>query len=84
MKLKNVIVIPDVLETNCLYVSHQYSTAVHLCPCGCGQKVVTPFGHPSGWRVVTFANGDATLSPSISNKWCGSHYFIRRNKVEWC
>lgn len=73
--------IPKDLCPEVLYVSMEYATAIHLCCCGCGNQVVTPFS-PTDWQI-TF-NGEAvTLSPSIGN-WsfpCRSHYFIRKNKV---
>jgi Family of unknown function (DUF6527) len=74
--------IPPDPEPDVLYVSLKYATAVHLCACGCGLKVVTPFS-PVGWRL-TF-DGSVSIQPSIGN-WqypCQSHYFIRSNKVIW-
>ena len=72
------------METAVLYVSEEYGTATHLCACGCGNEVVTPFDSPSGWDCTR--DGDkVTLSPSIGN-WsfpCRSHYFIRENQVAW-
>lgn len=69
-------------EPGVLYVSLKYATAVHLCACGCGRKVVTPFS-PVGWRL-TF-DGSVSIHPSIGN-WqypCQSHYFIHANQVTW-
>ena len=75
--------IPKVLEEGVLYVSMTYATASHLCFCGCGMKVVTPFS-PTDWRLSF--NGDAlSLDPSIGN-WsypCRSHYILRGNQVIW-
>ena len=34
--------IPEQLEQGVIYVSRRYSTASHLCCCGCGLKAVTP------------------------------------------
>ena len=34
--------IPENLKPGVLYISIEYSTSSHLCPCGCGQKVITP------------------------------------------
>jgi hypothetical protein len=75
--------IPAHLEEGLLYVSMEYATASHRCPCGCGVRVVTPLG-PADW-VLTF-DGRVTLSPSIGNGQfaCGSHYLIRGNRVAWC
>ena len=62
----------------------EYSTAVHKCCCGCGQEVVTPLS-PTDWKLI-FDGETVSLSPSIGN-WsykCRSHYFITRNKIQWC
>lgn len=76
--------IPTVLEEGILYISMKYATAVHLCACGCRQKVVTPIS-PNAWSLLYDGEG-ITLSPSIGNyeQDCMSHYFIRRNRIIWC
>lgn len=65
-----------------VYVSMSYATAVHLCACGCGSKVVTPLA-ASGW-TMTF-DGTVTLRPSIGNGQfpCRSHYLITRDAISW-
>lgn len=75
--------VPRELQEGTLYVSIPYETAVHLCACGCGIKVVTPISPPE-WRL-TWDGDTVSLYPSIGN-WqfpCRSHYWIRRNRVEW-
>ena len=75
--------IPEVLEDGRLYISQIYATAVHKCCCGCGLKVITPLS-PTGWRLTVDGNF-VSLDPSIGN-WgypCKSHYWIRRNAVQW-
>lgn len=74
--------IPSQLEPGVLYVSIEYATASHLCPCGCGNRVVTPFG-PADWQLLF--DGTITLRPSIGNGQipCRSHYFIRADRVVW-
>lgn len=74
--------IPPAPEAQTLYVSMDYRTAVHLCACGCGTKVVTPLG-PNDW-VLTF-DGTVTLRPSIGNgqQMCRSHYYIRHDRIDW-
>jgi hypothetical protein len=78
-----VELMPTSLEEGILYVSIPYTTAVHLCACGCGVKVVTPISPPA-WKLVW--DGDTvSLYPSIGN-WqfpCRSHYWIRRGEVVW-
>ena len=74
---------PPVLENDILYISMEYCTAIHLCVCGCNNKVVTPLS-PTGWKMI-FDGRSISLTPSIGN-WnfdCQSHYFITKNKIEW-
>ena len=75
--------IPRELEEGKLYVSTTYATAVHRCCCGCGSKITTPLA-PSEWKL-TFDGETVSLTPSIGN-WsfpCQSHYWIRRNSIDW-
>lgn len=74
---------PKPLETGFLYVSVRFRTAAHLCACGCGNKVVTPFS-PVGWSM-RFDGESITLSPSVGNGRipCRSHYFIEKDQVIW-
>lgn len=85
MKLSHKFVrnIPDNLEDRVLYVSVDYSTAIHKCCCGCGREVVTPIS-PNDWEL-TFNGETISLYPSIGN-WnfaCQSHYWITSNEVAW-
>lgn len=78
---KFVEYIPNSPEQDVLYISVEYKTAVHLCVCGCGNKVVTPLS-PSDWEL-RFNGKTVSLFPSIGN-WnfeCKSHYFITQNKI---
>lgn len=73
--------LPDLLQDGVLYISMEYATAAHLCCCGCGEEVVTPFT-PTDWSM-TFDGEKISLSPSIGN-WnfaCRSHYFIRSGRI---
>ncbi|QSX37798.1 DUF6527 family protein [Shewanella sedimentimangrovi] len=75
--------IPEHLESGKLYISNEYGVIVHLCCCGCGEKVVTPLS-PVDWSYINSSKG-VSLSPSIGN-WdyvCQSHYFINDNRVIW-
>lgn len=75
--------IPEILEDGVVYVSIDFATAVHVCCCGCGNKVVTPLS-PRDWKLI-FDGETISLRPSIGN-WsfpCQSHYWITRNSVEW-
>lgn len=75
--------LPQALEHGVIYISKEYKCSVHLCPCGCGQKVYVPIDE-QGW-TLTEESGTITLSPSIGNFElpCESHYFIRKNKIVW-
>lgn len=73
--------LPNVLEPGVLYISVEYGTAAHLCACGCGEEVVTPFT-PTDWKM-TFDGESISLWPSIGN-WtlpCRSHYVIMQGRV---
>ncbi|WP_375769803.1 DUF6527 family protein [Archangium gephyra] len=75
--------VPREMKEGTVYVSIEYATAAHLCACGCGNKVVTPFT-PTDWKLI-FDGETISLDPSIGN-WsfkCRSHYWIQRNRVEW-
>jgi uncharacterized protein DUF6527 len=75
--------VPEALEEGVLYISETYATAIHKCCCGCGEEVVTPLSSVD-WELQR--RGDVvSLWPSIGN-WnyaCKSHYWIRRNRVQW-
>jgi len=75
--------IPEKLEPGYLYISHRFKTASHLCCCGCGSRVVTPFNR-SKWYLTDHGNS-VSLYPSIGN-WsflCRSHYFIDHGRIKW-
>ena len=76
-----VTTLPDVLAVGVLYVSVEYATSAHLCWCGCGAEVVTPFT-PTDWKM-TFDGETISLWPSVGNWYdkCRSHYIIERNRV---
>lgn len=76
--------IPEAIQEGVLYISREYSTAVHKCFCGCGREVVTPLS-PTDWSLALH-DGTVSLTPSVGN-WsfpCRSHYVIRRNRLQWC
>ncbi len=74
--------IPADLEPTTLYISMAFDTAVHLCACGCGTKIVTPIG-ARDWTLTY--DGTVSLRPSVGNgqQRCRSHYYIRANQVDW-
>ncbi|MBP5087400.1 hypothetical protein HUS91_18075 [Pseudomonas chlororaphis] len=74
---------PEKLEPGELYLAMEFATAAHLCACGCGNKVITPFS-PTDWQM-SFDGETVSLSPSIGN-WtfkCRSHYWVRSGRIEW-
>lgn len=73
---------PSPMEAGVLYVSVAYSTAGHICPCGCGREVVTKLS-PARYRVIF--DGEVSLKPSVAATGlpCKSHYFITRGWVDW-
>jgi len=83
LKHKFVEYIPGELEEGIIYVSTEFATASHMCICGCGLEVVTPFS-PTDWKLI-FDGVSISLDPSIGN-WsfpCQSHYWIKHNKIVW-
>jgi Family of unknown function (DUF6527) len=83
LKHQFVEFMPEIIEEGTLYVSMEYATAIHMCCCGCGNKVVTPLS-PTDWKL-TYDGRAITLDPSIGN-WgfaCRSHYWIKGDRVRW-
>ena len=82
-KHKFADIIPENIEPGVLYISTEYKTVAHVCPCGCGSEVVTPLS-PHDWKLM-FDGENVSLYPSIGS-WglpCQSHYWITDNVVEW-
>lgn len=86
---KYFINIPEQLEFGIIYISEKYSVAIHLCVCGCGKEVVTPFNDVNEWNLIKEGESIVSLTPSIGN-WRGEkpsyhvHYYVTRNKIVWC
>ena len=74
---------PATLEPGTLYVSTKYRAIVHLCLCGCGEKVLLNLD-PDSWSF-TFDGRTISIHDSVGNVGlpCRSHYIVRRNRVEW-
>jgi hypothetical protein len=75
--------IPKELIDGIIYVSIPFGTAVHKCPCGCQNRVVTPLS-PTDWKI-TYDGESVSLHPSIGswNLECKSHYWIKNNEIIW-
>lgn len=83
IRLEHVHYMPNELNTGTLYVSTEFKTATHLCPCGCGAKIRTPLT-PTEWSLKKSLNGPS-LYPSVGN-WqqkCQSHYWIHDGEIIW-
>lgn len=72
-----------------LYVvfrSGQYRRAVLQCPCRCGRRIDLNLSMHAFPRWTVEKQGKVvTVSPSV---WvpldgCGSHFFVRQNRIEW-
>lgn len=83
IELQRVHYMPKELKPGVLYVSEEFGTGAHLCPCGCGTKIRTPLG-PAWWTFEETKSGP-TLFPSVGN-WqeaCQSHYWIYQGEIKW-
>ena len=90
LKIKYVHYMPKEKEHGILYISKEFSLAIHLCACGCGIETVTPFNDSREWILTekeAFTTTEVTLRPSIGNFMGESpyhaHYYITENKIEW-
>lgn len=82
--------LPDVLRRGALYVVEEdgfQEQAAMLCPCGCKRVLhmnLLPDERPC-WVLTQHDDGTATLHPSVwRKKDCGSHFWFRRGRVQWC
>ena len=79
MKLIRVTYIPNIIEPDTLYYSQEYKTSRHICPCGCQQQIPLPI-RDGEWSLEIDENENFTISPSILNRECKAHYFIRNSQ----
>lgn len=71
--------LPKSIKENTLYISEKYKTCTHICPCGCSKEIPIPIRGKQFWNL-SVDGGKVSLSPSILNRSCKAHYFIRSNK----
>ena len=74
---------PASLVPGRMYVSIKYRAIVHLCLCGCGEKILLRLD-PDDWSF-TFDGRSISIHDSVGNVGipCRSHYIVRRNHVTW-
>lgn len=55
------------------------------CPCRCGETIALNLmsSHNPHWSVELHDDGTVTVHPSVDAKSCGSHFWVRRGKVQW-
>jgi hypothetical protein len=88
------VVVEDLLPTQLLskrlYIVQDdgyLEQAALLCPCGCKRVLQMNLQSDTRpcWTVTQHENGTATLHPSVwRKKDCGSHFWFRRGRVQWC
>ena len=79
--------LPAHLGSSLFVIGHSNPKWVVLeCPCRCGRRIDVNLmrGRCPRWRISESTRG-ATLAPSLwmpSNQ-CGSHFFVRENRIIW-
>jgi hypothetical protein len=60
--------------------------AVLACPCGCGERIDVNLmeNRQPCWRL-SMKSGKASLHPSLwmPTEKCGSHFWLRQNRIDW-
>lgn len=76
------------VEQDVLYISEEFGSCLHLCPCGCGNEVFLRLGDHNKPNAIEWTlikeNNDTVVSimPSIQLlDGCKSHYWITKNIV---
>ncbi len=66
----------------------QLKWAALICPCGCGEIIAVNLmrSHNPTWQAHFERDDSVSFRPSlwVSEDRCGSHFIIRRGRVEWC
>jgi hypothetical protein len=82
--------LPKKLKRRVLYIVQEDGfdeQAAMICPCGCGEVLhmnLLPDERPC-WTLTTHDDRTVTLAPSVwRKKKCGSHFFLRRGRIQWC
>lgn len=81
--------IDDAKREGKLVICDDSDLVLYLCP-QCNKPVAIELGNSQGpsWKMDDHGNGTVSFSPSVihtkSRGGCGAHYFIKKNKIEWC
>ena len=70
------------MEEEKVYITNNRTQATHLCPCGCGTEILTPFGR-GGYRLLENKDNSLTLSPQIEHSPCSNSYKVYKNYIVW-
>jgi Family of unknown function (DUF6527) len=87
VRLESMSQLPKRLKSN-LYIvgGAKPKWAILACPCTCGDRIdvnLMATRHPS-WQLST-NGGEVSLHPSLwmPKEKCGSHFWLRANRIEW-
>jgi hypothetical protein len=55
------------------------------CPCRCGDIIALNLmtSHYPHWTAQLHEDGTLTALPSVDSTKCGSHFWIKRNNIQW-
>lgn len=82
--------LPKTLKRRTLYVVQEDGVeeqAAMLCPCGCRRVLQMNLLRDERpyWHLTRHEDDTTSLQPSVwRKKDCGSHFWFRRGRVEWC
>jgi hypothetical protein len=56
-----------------------------MCPCRCGDEIALNLmdGYSPKWTILLHPDETLTVTPSVDAKKCGSHFWLRNNRVYW-
>lgn len=70
------------MEAEKVYITNNRTQATHLCPCGCGTEILTPFGR-GGYHCLENEDKSLTLSPQIEHSPCSNRYIMYNGYIIW-
>ena len=55
------------------------------CPCRCGEVLALNLmaSHSPRWAAESHEDGTLSVRPSVDATRCGSHFWIRRSRIDW-